>query len=280
MKKKRKTIVEIIIRAVFFLVYPAVFSTAFSGIKFICQQFYKKELLEMNTFLMVLIMVLVFSIIFGRFFCGFACAFGTYGDVIFGIWTWIRKKRKKKPFSLSERITGKLRYLKYVVLLVIILICVAGKTEYINDNSVWSVFSQLQAGKFSTTGNKVGIILFLIITVGMVLQKRFFCRFLCPMGAVFSLLPVFPLFGVKRNRENCIRRCQACKNKCPAGIELPSTEEGDNAQMGECFSCGKCMDICPKGNVHIGMSFIKGNEFWLQIIKATILLALCYLLKI
>ena len=260
--------------------YPAVFSTAFSGIKFICQQFYKKEMLEMNSFLVALIMVLVFTMIFGRFFCGFACAFGTYGDAIYGAGTWMRKKRKEKPFSLSEGITGKLKYLKYIVLLVIVLICVAGKAEYVNNNSVWSVFSQLQAGKFLTTGNMVGIILLLVITVGMVLEKRFFCRFLCPMGAVFSLLPVIPLFGVKRDRENCINRCQACKNKCPAGIVLPSTEEGDNAQMGECFSCGKCMEICPKGNVHIGMPFIKGNENWIQIIKAVILLSLCYLLKV
>lgn len=83
MKKKKKisvqTIIEVMIRAVFFIIYPALFSTAFTGIKLIVEQITQRASLQWNSFVETLVVLLVFTIVFGRFFCGFACAFGTWG---------------------------------------------------------------------------------------------------------------------------------------------------------------------------------------------------------
>ena len=108
-----------------------------------------------------------------------------------------------------------------------------------------------------------------MVTAGMALEPRFFCRFLCPMGAVFSLMPVLPFSVIKRNRENCIPNCKACNLVCPASLEIPSDKEGDNAASGECFSCGKCIGKCPKQNTHNGFS----GKLWLPMlaVKAVIL---------
>ena len=101
MKKKKKisvqTIIEVMIRAVFFIIYPALFSTAFTGIKLIVEQITQRASLPWNSFVQTLVVLLVFTIVFGRFFCGFACAFGTWGDFVYFISSMIRKKRKKKP---------------------------------------------------------------------------------------------------------------------------------------------------------------------------------------
>lgn len=280
MKKKNKAreIIMVIIKVIFFFLFPAIFSTAFSGIKSICTQLYERQMIELNPFVFTLICLLGFTIVFGRFFCGFACAFGIYGDVVYEIGSRIRKKMKKKPFQIPETVGTKLKYIKYIVLLLIMILCILGKVQWVNENSIWTVFSQLHALKIPGVKYLVAYLIFLCITIGMVFEKRFFCRFFCPMGAVFSLLPVLPFFAIKRNRENCIKGCRACKMRCPAKIDLPSEEEGDNVQMGECFSCGRCIETCPKGNIHIGVRNITGNEVWLLVVKAVILLGICYVL--
>ena len=62
-----------------FIIYPALFSTAFTGIKLIVEQITQRASLPWNSFVQTLVVLLVFTIVFGRFFCGFACAFGTWG---------------------------------------------------------------------------------------------------------------------------------------------------------------------------------------------------------
>ena len=108
---------------------------------------------------------------------------------------------------------------------------------------------------------------------GMCVQERFFCRFFCPMGAVFSLLPVLPFFSLHRTRENCRKGCKACTKTCPSQIGLPS--DGDWAVSGDCFQCQKCIDICPQRHIHCGIRKLKGNEFWFTILRALILLGIC-----
>lgn len=130
----------------------------------------------------------------------------------------------------------------------------------------------LHAGNFKLGGYIVGLVLLVLILVGMAFQERFFCRVLCPMGAVFSMLPVLPLFTLRRDRSECIRGCRACTMKCPSDIELaPDTAP---ELSGDCFQCQKCIDTCPKGNIHTGIRSLKGNEIWFTVLRAVVLLVL------
>lgn len=275
---KIKKFLNTIVKGLFFFLFPAVFATAFAGLKYIFQQLAAGEGLTINAFLNTLMLVVGFTIVFGRFFCGYACAFGIYGDVMYGISSWVRKKLKKKPFFMSERLGIRLRYGKYAVLFLIIMICLFRKSEWIQMISPWNVFSRLTALQLPLENSYVGIILLVLISFGMMWEQRFFCRFLCPLGAVFSLLPVLPFSQVKRSKENCIKGCQACKKVCPAKISIEYTDGEHASGMGECFSCGKCVDICPKKNVS---SSTVRRGYWgivLIMMKAAVLIGLYILI--
>lgn len=120
------------------------------------------------------------------------------------------QKNQEKAGETAGNSNSKLSKVKYVVLAVIVLLCFKGVYSQTQGYSPWDVFSMLHAFNFKLGGYLLGIVLLVLIMVGMALQERFFCRFLCPMGAVFSLLPMLPFFTLKREREQCIKGCSAC----------------------------------------------------------------------
>ncbi|MCD8149638.1 MAG: 4Fe-4S binding protein [Clostridiales bacterium] len=274
-KKKMKKIrvwIRAVIQLLFFLFIPSAFTASFNGVKYIFTQIGDGASLEITSFVATLIVLCIYTVIFGRFFCGFACAFGSLGDALHAFYVWVCKKIKKKPIKIRAGWMKKLSAVKYLVLAAIAVLCFTGYYSKTQGSSPWDVFSMLHAGNFHLSGYTVGVILLILIAVGMCLQERFFCRVLCPMGAVFSILPVLPLFSLRRDRDNCIKGCKACTMKCPADIELSPDKSPEAA--GDCFQCQKCIDTCPKGNIHTGFNGVKGNEIVLTLVRAGVLLGL------
>ncbi len=271
-----RTLTDVVIRAVFFFIFPAVWATAFGGVRYLVTTIEKGQPINWGQpFLVALYVVLGFTIVFGRFFCGFACSFGTYGDALYAISSFIRKKLKKKPLKVTGKIHNRLKYVKFAVLLIVIFFCFIGMEKNVINSSPWTVFSRFQAYALPQKTLMLGIVFFVIISIGDLLESRFFCRFLCPLGAIFSLMPVLHFSAVKRDRPNCVKGCKACEVKCPADLEIVSAAEGSAPQMGECFSCGKCTDVCPKS--HCGsMVVTRGVKgiVW-NIVRAAIFFGIC-----
>lgn len=248
-RQKISNYIRRIIQLIFFLELPALYTSAFSGVKYIFRQMGAGGLIENNAFLVTLIWLCLFTICFGRIFCGFACAFGTLGDAVYGISSYICKKMKRKPFALPEKISAGLRYVKYVILIFVIISCFLGKDTSMASASPWEVFSLIYAGHLDIGAYIPGFLILIFILVGMFFQERFFCQYLCPMGAVFSLLPVLPVFSFSRRRSGCLRGCSACIKKCPMNLALPYENEDGSEAIGECIRCGKCKAVCPKKNI-------------------------------
>ena len=248
-RMRLNALLRAVIQAVFFVVMPGAFMAAFSGVKSVFSAISEGSVLQLGSFVKVLLGLGIFTILFGRFFCGYACAFGTLGDFIYLISGIIQKKifRRKKQIGIPEKLSPFLQGIKYVLLAVIVTACGLGVYNRFNQYNwnPWTVFSFFTSLQFTLNGYVVGGALLAAIIVGMALKERFFCQFLCPMGAVFALLPQLPFSALQRDKANCIKGCRACQNRCPVDIKL----EKDGFRNGECIACEKCAGVCPKGNI-------------------------------
>lgn len=288
-KAKQQRFVRAVIQLIFFISMPSAFVAGFSGVKYIFNQIGTGSVLESNSFLLTLIGLCGFTILFGRFFCGYVCAFGSLGDFVYWISGLVQTKvlKRKKQYSLPDgtfSIFQKVhpsgthewmcfalfQKVKYLILVLIVVLCALGVYGGLSGISPWDIFSQLTAGRLNINGYVVGLVLLILIVAGMAAQERFFCQFLCPMGAVFALLPVLPVSILKRDEPNCARGCSACQKKCPVHLRL----EEDSIRSGECIRCGKCNGVCPRGNIHSFAGQLSGNELWLVAGKAVLFFAM------
>ena len=142
----------------------------------------------------------------------------------------------------------RLQKVKYVLLIFLLLSCITGFYSKLQGMSPWDVFSMLTTGRLPKSTYIAGTVLLILIMVGMCTQERFFCQFLCPMGAVFAIMPILPGALFKRNRPNCAPKCTLCKKRCPAHLDI----DGDTSHSGECICCHACTAVCPRKNIHAG----------------------------
>ena len=193
-KRKIHKYVRMAIQLLFFIIMPSVFTTAFSGIKYIFTQIGNIQPVELTPFVMVLIVLCLYTMVFGRFFCGFACAFGTLGDFVHEFYVWICKKVKRKPVGISDSINKRLSVIKYYILTIIILLCFGGIYSGIKGWSPWDVFSIIIAGNLKISGYVPALLILIFIIVGMAVCERFFCRFLSLWEQCFQFFPYCRFF--------------------------------------------------------------------------------------
>lgn len=272
LNRKIHTYMRMAIQLVFFIFFPSAFTAAFAGVKYLFTQMGLGNKVEWTSFTVVLAALLTYTAVFGRFFCGYACAFGSLGDAVRGVYVSVCKKLKRKPLKLRTTWEKLLVWGKYIISFVIVLLCFTKRYGSTSGTSPWDVFSMLRAGNLHLGGYGTGVVLLLLILIGMAVCERFFCRFLCPMGAVFSLIPVFPGFSMRRDTEKCAKGCSACHKICPAGCTLP---EHDSWEVnGECIQCGKCVCYCPKRNAGITGLHQNAAEIGFTVVRTVALLAL------
>ena len=271
-RKKLHTWLRALIQFLYFLFIPSIYTAAFAGVKYIFTQIGAGEKIAMTSFVTVLLVICLYTMVFGRFFCGYACAFGTLGDGMYALSQWVQKKVKKKLPWVSEETGRKLQKMKYIVLLVLMLIYALGFTKKFHGTSPWEVFSMLYTGKIPDASYLAGWVIFVLILVGMCLKERFFCQYLCPMGAIFAWLPTLPFSVLDRDRSNCIPKCRACEIKCPVDHQI----KRDQKNGGECIHCMQCVDVCPKQNIHLcSGKKLKGNEILIILLKLVLFIGVC-----
>lgn len=190
--------------------------------------------------------LLLFGTILGRTVCGWICPFGLIQELLHRLPTF--KIRK-------NRVTRLLSYLKYVFLAVFVIaiplyyglthdIPVPGFCKYICpagtlEGAVGLLSNPANSGLFGLLG--ICFTRKFVIMIGLVLScifcYRSFCRFICPLGAIYGLFNRFCLVGVKVDTEKC-NGCGACVRAC--GMDVKRV--GDH----ECIHCAHCMDCCPE----------------------------------
>ena len=205
----------------------------------------------------VLGILVLFGIFLGRWICGFLCPFGLVQDWLYKI---------KTPKVKKSKFTRALSYLKYVLLVLFVFVitfsfglkkmtlpgfckyvCPAGMLE----GSMGLLSNEANSGLFAMLGPLFTwkFALFVGMMVAAVFIYRFFCRFVCPLGALYGLFNKVSVFGIKVEKSKCID-CGLCVNKCKMDIR----HVGDQ----ECINCGECIDVCPTKAIEW-----KGSKFML-----------------
>lgn len=193
----------------------------------------------------VLGIILLYCIIFGRTICGFLCPVGLLQELLYKI---------KTPKLKKSKVTRCLSYFKYVLLFVLVIglpliyglqakgiplpgfckyICPAGTFE----GAIFLLFNEGNAHLMEGLGTLFTWKFFLLIVfiVASVFIYRFFCRFFCPLGAIYGIFNKLSILGVKVEKSKC-NHCNQCINNCKMDVK----EVGDH----ECIQCGDCMKSC------------------------------------
>ena len=235
------------IQAAAFLLFPGLFLSTFSALKTIYTGIIGGTFqLAANAGQVILaVAMLLVTAIMGRFFCGFLCSFGSMGDLFWFIGSKLKLRRPVIP----EKADRVLKSLKYFLLAgIVVLGWTFGNGLLSGTDNPWTVFGMyatLKGGADAAGLLSIGALLLLGIFVGSMYIERFFCRYLCPLGAVFAIVSRFRFYKIRKPSRNC-GSCQACSRRCTMGIPLYKT---DTVSDPECIDCMKCADVCPKDNV-------------------------------
>ncbi|MCR5237758.1 MAG: redoxin family protein [Lachnospiraceae bacterium] len=202
----------------------------------------------------VLGIILLYGMLLGRTICGWLCPLGLIQELLHKIPT---------PKIKKSRITRGLTYLKYVILVIFVMIipiyygilqgipvpgfckyiCPAGTFEgamgMLPKNPAWfSMLGPIFTRKF---------VIMVLVGLACIFCYRAFCRFLCPLGAIYGMFNRLAIIGVKLDTGLC-NNCGACVRNCKMDVK----QVGDH----ECIHCAKCVAVCRQG----ALSFKAGGK--------------------
>lgn len=199
--------------------------------------------------------ILLFGVLLGRLICAFLCPFGFLQDLL-------HKIPSPKP-SLPRRLDRSLRWGKYLSLAAVLLLpavltdafgigapffckylCPAGTLEggiplLLKNEALRGAVGFLFSWKLAVA---------LAVLAAAILLYRPFCKYLCPLGALYGLLNRFSLYQMRVDAQKCTH-CGACERVCKMGVRI--TERPADA---ECIRCGACQAACPASAIHAAFS--------------------------
>jgi len=239
---KKLQIFRLTVQLLMLFILPGLYIMAFSGLKEIVVMLKSGnfDFLQALPSLAEFVSVTALSILMGRFFCGWMCAFGTFNDLVY----MVSKKLFKTNFRISEKLDSYLKKVKYGVLASILLVGSILGSNLFSSLSPWDAFAQLTDFPNILLTLPLGVLILLLITLGSFFVERFFCRYLCPLGAFFTLVSGVSIFKINKPTDKC-GKCRICTNNCSMGLPLYKTE---SVRGGECINCMKCVEACPRKN--------------------------------
>lgn len=204
--------------------------------------------------------LLAVGVLLGRLVCGFLCPFGLLQELI-ALIPLPKKKRRLPRFA---------KYIKYAVLVIFVFlmpvlvtnvvgmgdpafcqyICPAGTLE--GGLPLLSTHPELQ----KTIGPLFGWKLFIAIATaaGCIVVYRFFCKTLCPLGAIYGILNKVSFYRLTVDDAKCIH-CGKCAQICAMDVDPVR-----HPQSMECIRCGDCAKACPTGAIRLGFGFFPRKE--------------------
>ncbi len=203
------------------------------------------------------IIPLIFTLIFGRIFCGWICPFNFIMEMNAKLRSFLQKKN---GMGLEDVIFS--RKHKYFVLGLGLLLSVIFGIQLLPVIYPPAVIGREIASLVSYRGAGIGAcLIILLIVFELFFSRRWWCKYICPGGALYSLLGSGRILQIQNDVDKC-NGCLKCKKVCPLGLNPAEGEVGM-----ECTNCGVCYSNCPKkalkfkfGKPGINLSLLKRKK--------------------
>ena len=194
--------------------------------------------------------LLAFGVLLGRFICGWICPFGLLQELINKI---PAPKLKLPPIFI---------YVKYIILIIFVILLPIIATNYMGMGK--PTFCQFICPAGTLEGGipllsthpelrqtigwlfSLKMVILIATILGCILIYRFFCRTLCPLGAIYGLMNKISIYHLEINKHKCVN-CGKCKNICKMEVD---PVKAPNSM--ECIRCGECAKICSKNAIYLG----------------------------
>lgn len=190
--------------------------------------------------LFIFFAIVLVSIVFGKAFCSWLCPVGFLSELIgdFG------KKIFGKDIKLPKFLDYPLRSLKYLLLAflfysVFFLMSVPAVQAFLD--SPYNLVSDIKMFYFFADISRFSLIVIGILFLLSILLRGFWCRYLCPYGALLGITSLLSPNKIKRNPASCID-CGLCNKACPSFIKVDKVK---TVISDECTTCLNCVDACP-----------------------------------
>jgi polyferredoxin len=247
---------------------------------------------EMIALVAVLAVMGVIVLAVGRAGCGWACPYGLWQDVLNKLRNLFRINPKEPPLKVHNF----LKTIRFAILFVIIMLAISlglavtweaasgtifasylpfGTTRtapfcaYCPTPTVYYVSTVLlgMGWQFEDPVHYAMWPIIGMLLVGPFLVPRFFCRYLCPQGAMTSLFNNVSLLHIHKEQEKCTK-CNACYSHCPMRVELVQNEDVKNRVNDlNCTFCGECVERCYERALSFKMgplTVYKGGKSWAE----------------
>lgn len=189
--------------------------------------------------LFLLVAFLGISLLLRKAFCSWLCPVGTFSEYLWKL----GRKTFRRNFRLPGKIDVPLRGLKYLLLALFVYAVVHMPVEDILAflHGPYGLVADVKMLNFFRFLSTAGAITIGVLVVASIFIQNFWCRYLCPYGALMGITSLFSPMRIRREESACID-CAKCAKACPASLPVDKLVTIKSA---ECAACMECVAVCP-----------------------------------
>jgi polyferredoxin len=187
----------------------------------------------------LLITFIAIAFFFRKAFCSWLCPVGTLSEYLWGL----GRRLFRRNFRLPAWIDIPLRGLKYLLLgfFVWAVSSMSAATIDAFMHSPYGMIADVKMLDFFRDLGQVGGIVIAVLVLASIFIQNFWCRYLCPYGALLGISSLFSPLRIRRDSQSCID-CAKCAKACPSSLPVDKLVAIKSA---ECTACLECVAACP-----------------------------------
>ncbi len=187
----------------------------------------------------LLLAFLSMAFLFRKAFCSWLCPVGTVSEYLWRV----GRKIFRGTFLLPSWLDIPMRALKYLLLGFFVWAVAGMSAEAIASfmHTNYGLIAAVKMLNFFRFLGVTGMVVISLLVVASLFVQNFWCRYLCPYGALLGLVSLASPLRIRRNAEACID-CAKCARACPSSLPVDKLA---SVRSAECTGCMACIAVCP-----------------------------------